>query len=747
MLQMCRLFTLAIFSLTIAALVGTGSGLAATLTVTNTNDSGTGSLRDAITKASPGDTIQFNLTYPAEIDLSSPLSLTRSVTISGPGVSNLLIVATGAGEAFSVTAGVTAAVSGMEISSISGGNVAGIYNAGNLTVTATMLDSFDGGGMYNNGTLTIRSSTISGNSGAKTAVGGSGGGIYNDSGGTLNVANSTLSSNVAHFVSPYPGLGGGIYNNGGKVIVSSSTLSGNNATSGGGLYNNGGTVVVSNSTVSDNRAGPEGGAISNIGTLIISNSTLSRNGASHGGGIYNNGTTIVNNCTVSDGSGVLGGGGIYNDSGGAVNMVNSTLSGNAQVVDGGGIYNAGNIRISSSTVSDNHASHTGGIYNNGTATVSNSTISGNTVYHAHIGGIFNDSGGTLNLTNCTLFGNYTFGGIEGVGAISNIGTLIIKNTIVANSFPGITPPLGSVETNCFGTASTSAGHNLSDDASCYFAAVGDRNNTPSGLDPSGLQNNGGPTQTIALLATSPAVDAVPVSPVNYCTATDGITPITTDERGIPRPQGLACDIGAYEFLAAITAPAPTSGTTCNGVYNGTFNGNIKVSAGQACIFFNGGVTGNVQQDGGSLVLFQSKVGNNVQVNGGGTFAIGPGSTIGGNLQIKNLPIGLGESQVCGTMVQGDLQFQNDGTSVLIGAVAPAACPGNAIAGNLQVQNNSASTTIEGNTVTGNLQDQNNTGLTQVFFNSISNNLQCQNNTAIEGVGNTALQKQGQCVGF
>jgi hypothetical protein len=128
----------------------------------------------------------------------------------------------------------------------------------------------------------------------------------------------------------------------------------------------------------------------------------------------------------------------------------------------------------------------------------------------------------------------------------------------------------------------------------------------------GVQNNGGPTQTIALLSTSPVVDAIRVIPISYCTAIDSVTPIATDQRGLPRPQGSPCDIGAYEYLT-ITAPAPTSDTTCNGAYSCTFRGNITVSA--PPIFFNGAVTGNVEQRGGNFTLFQSQVCGNVDVNG------------------------------------------------------------------------------------------------------------------------------------
>jgi hypothetical protein len=116
------------------------------------------------------------------------------------------------------------------------------------------------------------------------------------------------------------------------------------------------------------------------------------------------------------------------------------------------------------------------------------------------------------VTNSTFSGNSASYG----GGISNGNSgLTVKNTIFANTSSGgncLLAPQGSL---------TSAGHNLSDDATCAFSGPGELNSTPAGLDPSGLQNNGGSTQTIALLATSPAVDAIPLSPVNYCTAIDG----------------------------------------------------------------------------------------------------------------------------------------------------------------------------------------------------------------------------------
>jgi hypothetical protein len=85
--------------------------------------------------------------------------------------------------------------------------------------------------------------------------------------------------------------------------------------------------------------------------------------------------------------------------------------------------------------------------------------------------------------------------------------------------------------------------------------------------------------------------------------------------------------------------------------------------------------------------------------------------------------------------------------VLIGSSAQAGCAGNTIDGNLTIQYNTAATTVNGNTVTGNLQDQNNTAPTRVFTNTVAHNLLCQQNSSITGGGNTAAQKQGQCIAF
>jgi hypothetical protein len=184
---------------------------------------------------------------------------------------------------------------------------------------------------------------------------------------------------------------------------------------------------------------------------------------------------------------------------------------------------------------------------------------------------------------------------------------------------------------------------------------------------------------------------------------------------------------------------------CNGTLNHISIGDLNVSNGQTCIINSSSLTGNVTQNGGSLVLNGVTVGGNVQVQGRGNISILPSTYIGGNLQIQNLQAGTA-NEVCGANIKGNLQYQNNGAAVQIGA--SSGCPGNTIQGDLEIGNNTAWTQVAGNTVVGNLQVQNNTGAaTQVSNNAVTKSLQCQNNSSITGGGNSASQKQGQCSSF
>jgi len=180
------------------------------------------------------------------------------------------------------------------------------------------------------------------------------------------------------------------------------------------------------------------------------------------------------------------------------------------------------------------------------------------------------------------------------------------------------------------------------------------------------------------------------------------------------------------FKLALPHGVPSSGTTCDGQYNGTFHGNITVSAGQSCQFFGGGIIGNVAENGGNLFLSATSVSGNVGINAG-TFTITSGTLITGNLSADNLPRGAVLNQICGSGVRGNVQLDDSAAPIDLGAYPAGACGGNAVMGNVQVQNNTAAV--------------------EVGFNTVTSHLQCSGNTSVTGGGNTASSKQGQCAGF
>jgi hypothetical protein len=240
-------------------------------------------------------------------------------------------------------------------------------------------------------------------------------------------------------------------------------------------------------------------------------------------------SALISGVTIQGGFVDGDGGGIENL--GSLVLMRSTVTGNYAVGDGGGVYSTGMLRIMSSTISGNTADNSGGgISSIGQMVITNSTIGENGVspFGAQKGGGMRNvgSGAMARLLNVTFHRNSAQEG----AAISNDsgGQVTVKMTILS-SITG---------DNCLGPV-ISAGHNLDNGSTCALAGSGDLSNVDPQLGQ--LGSNGGPTDTYALMASSPAIDAG-----------DNVGCPLVDQRGMPRPQDSdgdgtpVCEIGAFE---------------------------------------------------------------------------------------------------------------------------------------------------------------------------------------------------------
>lgn len=248
----------------------------------------------------------------------------------------------------------------------------------------------------------------------------------------------------------------------------------------------------------------------NDGEMTITDSTVSNNGPfSFAGGVYNDGTLTMNGSTVSANNSGGQGGGIMNDYGGSATITNSTISGNAvgssstAGTPGGGIYNTNDsaLTLTNSTVTNNTANFGGGIYNDddgSTVTIGGTIVAGNTAFNS------------TNHVNSDVLGGFASQGYNLIGRVDDATGFDGPGDLTGTAASPLDPQLGP------------------------------------------LANNGGPTETHALSPKSPAIDAGdPACP-----------PPATDQRGVSRPQGLRCDIGAYEYRGGLGSepPPPTGGT-------------------------------------------------------------------------------------------------------------------------------------------------------------------------------------------
>ena len=386
---------------------------------------------------------------------------------------------------------------------------------------------------------------------------------------------------------------------------------------GAGFYSTG-TAALNSCTITGNSA-PNGGGIYNASVLTLTNCAVSDN---PGGGIFNNQTATMTGCTVS------GNGGVGISNGEILTMTGCTVSGNA----GPGIYDIFSISVD----------------------LANCTLSGNnTAGLTQAGGaIYSTSAGHRSVTACTISDNRDpFGGT----ILLSSGSLSIANTILQG---GIDNAVNAP------TTITSYGYNLStDNAGGFLTGPGDQITTDPKLDPAGLQDNGGPTQTIALTSGSPAIDK------------GNRFGLATDQRGFARPfdnpaivnaaGGDGSDIGAYEAPAdqvqfasplVVTTAADHDDGTCGGtdctLREAVARANNPSLHGSYTITFGPAVTGTIV-----LATTELAITGPMTITGPGARVL----AISGNGAHRVFNLSAGINTISGLTIQGGWQSGSSGS--------------------------------------------------------------------------------------
>jgi hypothetical protein len=573
---------------------------AATLSVTSCADDGSaGTLRSVIALAATGDTVDLTQLACSAITLvTGELEVPQAdLTINGPGQNNLIIDGNYNGRVIRHYGAGALTVSNLTIAhGLVDSAVPVPYGLSGQAGLGGCIDSdnetdFDPGATpyaslsLINATVTACKAIDRGN-----APGNHGGGIY--AYGAVTVIDSTVSNNtVIAYPYTFPGgNGGGIFARIGPITVTGSTISGNRVElgtspytrlvqlSGGGIEAYGMGAVVSNSLITNNYAG--------------CNTTIAACGTSVGGGIglaesslslY--GSIVSNN--VVKGVVHAGGGAVFGDNGRHtfVNVTNSTISGNSALGPsgiGGGIvlFDISSV-ISGSTISNNTAvNNAGGIYVGlrGQLDVVNSTISGNSagnsagaILVAGYQGAYPNYYFPITVSNSTISANTSNGSQGGGGIVDNhftAGESTFQSSIIAGNINSVVGAVYDAD-----LASSQSGFTIAGSNNLIVAASGvtlppDTLSVDPKLGP--LQNNGGPTQTHALLAGSPAIDAG-----------NNLASLIFDERGpnYARVSGASADIGAFEYQQSSAIPTLTAGFSPSSIAAGSGVSTLTITLG------------------------------------------------------------------------------------------------------------------------------------------------------------------------
>ena len=618
--------------------------------MTSLGDSGAGTLRDTVAASAAQDSINFAVTGTINLTSGSIEINVDDLTITGPGATQL------------------------EITRSSG--TFGIFNAGGFLimsgVSITNGHADYGGAIRAYRGLSVSNCTFSGNT--SDNAGGAIQSATSTAGLPSKLTNCTFTNNTAGAGTAANGYGGAISNGyqrpyqGTKLTVTNCTFSNNVAAlSGGAIANDEYVMVLNACTFTSNRSNSDGGAIFNgrfdvgdlgPGGISMSSCTLTGNTAANGRG------GAVCELSILNGSSAISG---------------STFSGNSAAA-GGAVHNSCPLSsIETSTFASNTANATGGAINNVNWSVTganfsnystNLTLTNNTFFNNQAnsgGGVYNEGTGNnlqsrLTVSSCTFSTNAALngGGIYNNGTNSGNAFVKVDNTILKTGGNG-----ANLTNAGLGTSISSNGYNLSSDpGGGFLTAATDQINTDPKLGL--LQANGGGTQTMALLAGSPAQDKGNAS--------------GTDERGITRPVDFAAipnanggngaDIGAVEMTSVppfiVTNTADHNDGSCS-LSDCTLREAINAAnaaSGTNTILFNSGVTGTI--------TLQSNLGTLTVTDG--VVIVGPGArllAVSGGENIRVFNFNTGASTLSGLTIRDGWQttgFSGDGASHFGGGI-------------------------------------------------------------------------------
>ena len=510
-------------------------------------------IQAAISASSDGDFITL-MTFSVLTEFD--IIVTASVTISGLDQQQTIVQASGSpatasGRVFTVLSGNSVTFTDLTIrhGNIGSGPGGGVWIREGASVhmeRVTLADNsaVDGGGLANSGVLTMSDFSIDRN----LALGGSGGGVYND--GSAGLFSGVIMSNESS-------TGGGIFNasQAEALDLMDMHVQANTASSSGGGIHNLGPMSVAESDVILNAADFDGGGIFNRSdvTVTMSNVRVRQNRALHpggGNGIFTQSPLDLQDCELALNGYVdsVGGGLMVLET--SASLLRCAVSFN-DALAGGGIYSlAGQVTITDSAIEFNEADdHGGGIYSlspSADLRIQNSTISSNAAGDEG-GGVWVGSG-TATLAHATIALNDANEGggvyISSTASANLRSSIIADNQAVAGNYPDCA---GAFSQGGFSLIGVSA---LNGNTPCSVNGFssGMVSDTPALL---GARQGMDATSSLELLPGSPAIDTA------SCTAS-GFTPLT-DQRGAPVPvdgdnSGTAeCDMGAYEYLSLTPA--------------------------------------------------------------------------------------------------------------------------------------------------------------------------------------------------